>query len=295
LKTINELRAIYNMVQPDIIHTHHDYLDIPATIAAPKKSKVVWHYHNSTIFLKDDLKSKLKNFIHYSLVGRRARLISVSEFYRKLVVEKGGFPANKSTTIINGIDIDRLQSINKTVGNKPVFLAFGYKPEIKGVDILLEACERLELLGVKFELWLVFSEKLGENWVYNKYDGELPSWLVLKEPTEKIEDYYSHASIFISASRNETFSYSVAESIFCSIPVVSSDIPGLDWAKEVPSVFFFQTENVAELTTQIIEILNHDQDELVKKTLVSRELIKKKYSLDIWIDAICSYYDQLHQ
>lgn len=291
LKTVLELRKIFKKEKPVIIHTHHDYFDIPVTIAATRGSKVIWHYHNSTVLLSNNFLRKVKRKIQYKLIGKRARLISVSEHYRNLVINEG-FTRNSTKTILNGISLARLeknielQSIQK---RENIILAFGHPPMVKGTDILLAACEKLEKTGKDFELWLVFSESSDRNYINEKYKEELPSWLKLKPPVDDVAMYYNSSKIFVSASRSETFSYSVAEASYCGLPVISSDIPGLEWAHNLPSVKFFVSENIEELFDSIYSLLefsnslNHD----LTKT---QEIIEKNYSLQTWINQIINYY-----
>ncbi|MDQ0243678.1 glycosyltransferase involved in cell wall biosynthesis [Bacillus fengqiuensis] len=295
IKTVSLLKKIFDKEKPIIIHTHHDYYDIPVTIAAPMSSKVIWHYHNSTVFLSKKISRIIKRKVHYGFISKRAWLISVSDYYRNIVVKKG-FPSYKTKTILNGIDFDRLNKDNEIqeVRNKNtlILLAFGYKPEIKGTDILLSACEILEKKQLDFELWLIFSESEGNLYLNQKYKGFLPKWLKVKPPTNNIREYYYSASIFISASRYETFSYSVAEATYCGLPVISSDIPGLEWSHELPSVYFFESEDIEGLVNKIYLIVESDPKQIRTHVNNSNEIIRNRYSVDEWVKNVTAYYKQ---
>ncbi|MGM8287817.1 glycosyltransferase [Clostridium perfringens] len=47
------------------------------------------------------------------------------------------------------------------------------------------------------------------------------------------------SDIFVTASRKETFSYALAEAIYCELPCISSDIEGVKWAYDFNTVGFF--------------------------------------------------------
>lgn len=292
ISTVYQLKKIFRIENPDIIHTHHDYYDIPVTIAAPKKSKIIWHFHNSTTLLENGIKRKLKKKVHYGIIGKKAWLISVSEYYRNLVIEEG-FSKDKTITILNGIDFSRLDNKikqSKSDKSKKIILAFGHPPLVKGIDLLLNACESIITLNKSFELWLVFSEEVDLKFIRERYGNNCPEWLVIKPPVTNIKDYYLSSDIFISPSRYETFSYSVAEAVYCGLPVISSNIPGLEWAHNIQNVKFFESENVEQLIDVICDTLFEKLDINEKSTNQSIAYVTEKLSLEIWASEIIDFY-----
>lgn len=109
----------------------------------------------------------------------------------------------------------------------------------KGDDIIIEACKRLYADGYEFSLLLKVMKALGQ--ILEQYlDNKEYPFLVKGYPTKEIGELYKSANIFIQASRKETFSYAVCEASYMGMPVISSDIAGLEWAHMLPTVTFLK-------------------------------------------------------
>ena len=102
-KTYQVIRRIYEENSVDVLHTHFELYDIPATVTAPKNVKVFWHLHDP-IVPGNGLRSTLWK-LQYGHVGKRATLLSVADYYRNVAVSLG-FPKEQTELILNGIDLN---------------------------------------------------------------------------------------------------------------------------------------------------------------------------------------------
>ena len=283
-ETYQAFREIYRQFDVGIVHSHFELYDIPATITAKKKTVVFWHLHDP-IQIRANMRGLLWRF-QYGVVGRRAQLLAVSDYYRKLVVSLG-FPEKSSRVILNGIDLERIHfTTKKTILYD--FLTFGWDFYRKGDDLILRACERLAAEGFPFKLLLNGNDL---TWVDlgKFYPNGIPSWLVLGNPVKDVNQLFEASRFFIQASRRETFSYAVCEAAYAGLPVICSDIAGLEWAKELPLVSFFPSDSIEQLYALM---KNHLQMKSVLPDAVdsTRKVIEASFSTFAWADTIKAAY-----
>lgn len=285
-KTYLIFKKIYAENKIDIVHTHFELYDIPATLMAPESTKVFWHLHDPLTRHKG-LRGMLWKY-QYGIVGKRATLLSVAEQYRDYVVLLG-FPYNQTHLLLNSINLNRVNTVRSSGKHDFQFLTFGWDFYRKGDDIMLNVCKRLNHEGYQFRFLLNGNDK---TWgVLQDYlKGEKPEYLDVCNPVEDINELFGKADVFIQASRRETFSYAVCEAAYAGMPVISSDIAGLEWAHDLPSVFFFENENEEQLYQLMKAHLNHSIDldpDIITQT---RTLIEKEYSLTAWTKKVMSFY-----
>lgn len=284
-KTYQIMRRIYAENDVDIVHSHFELYDIPATVTAPKGTKIFWHLHDP-IDIGSGFRKILWKF-QYAAVGRRATLISVSDYYRDAVIQMG-FPATQAITVLNSINLNRIRDCCGETKKKYDFLTFGWDFYRKGDDLILNVCERLSREGYLFRLLLNGNER-----TWHKLDeflaGRQPPWLVCGEPISDVNMLFVTSKVFIQASRRETFSYAVCEAAYAGLPVISSNIAGLEWAHELPSVSFFESENEEQLYFLMKEYLDGKQC-LESEIKNSQRLVDMHYSLDAWTKKIVECY-----
>lgn len=285
-KTYQIMRSIYNENEVDIVHTHFELYDIPATVTAPKTAKIFWHLHDP-ITPGNGLRSILWK-LQYGCVGKRATLLSVADYYRNVAVDLG-FPKSQTALVLNGIDLQRITKKPTNVIPEYDFLTFGWDFERKGDDLIIRACDRLAEDGYQFKLLLNGNEstwtKLDEF-----LDGRNPAYLIKGNPVSNVSELFEKSKVFIQASRRETFSYAVCEAAYAGLPVISSDIAGLEWAHSLPSVRFFENEDVDGLYTQMKVFLGRKNISDCDIS-TSQECIKANLSIDSWAQNIIAYYD----
>lgn len=285
-KTYQITRDIYNENEVDIVHTHFELYDIPATVTAPKTAKIFWHLHDP-IMPGNGLRSILWK-LQYGCVGKRATLLSVADYYRNVAVGLG-FPKGQTELVLNGIDLNRITKKLSDVIPEYDFLTFGWDFERKGDDLIIRACDKLAKEGYRFRLLLNGNES-----TWTKLDefleGRTPAYLVKGNPIENVSELFENSKVFIQASRRETFSYAVCEAAYSGLPVISSDIAGLEWAHNLPTARFFENEDVEGLYNQMKAFLD-GENATDCDICASQEYIKANLSVDAWAQNIIAYYD----
>ncbi len=244
---------------------------------------------------------RLKDLLKYRVMGRNVRIIAVSEHLRRQTIDVG-FNAVAIQTVQNGIDLNRAITATcsppqvyekfKIPPDKHLLLLFGWEPITKGVDVAMDAVERLTSIGLPITLGIVGTETLRE-FVLRRNNEVLPSWLHIIPPIDNVANLYKAASLFISASRNEGFPYSICEAMANGLPVVLSEIPGVTWARETPGATFFPSGNSTALAAAIREVLGWTTEEHERRIVANKQLINTKFTVSRWVEQILRMYREI--
>ncbi|MBS1520075.1 MAG: glycosyltransferase family 4 protein [Bacteroidetes bacterium] len=207
----------------------------------------------------------------------------------------------KITHVTNAINFNRLNKFDnlkradyKIGADTKVFLLFGFDYYRKGVDVVLEAMDRLVQEGhyVCLLLSLSTNKEVIESKIINRF-SKIPDWLRILSPREDIASYYLLSNYFISASREEGFCNSLVEAAYCERPIISSDIPG-QGSLNIPHTYKFTSENIAELKDAMIALMSLTDEQ--KDWIVSeqKEYVIKNFDLDTWAEQITDVYRSLN-
>lgn len=290
-QVIKELREILKKENPDIIHSHFDGYDLPITKAINDEVIKIYHRHNEfdvsnlSIYKKLYAMATLKIKMNY-IKNKGYNIFPSSDILNKFI-KLGYVKKHNSRVIENGIAtkrLDRTYSVNKY--DKPAIFSLIGNWERKGGDVLFKAIEKINSKEIKVYLTSIIKS----NTVSEKM-GYLPKWFIPLEATDDIKEYYDKADIFVSSSRKETFSYALAEAIYCKLACISSDIEGVQWSKEIPTVKFFENENINELESKIYDCL--DEKYSNEECEISKGTIKEKYSEYTWSSNVIKMYSEL--
>jgi len=294
LRTFTALREIYKRYGVDIVHSHFDAYNFPVSYAATGKMKIILHFHNALpddyVSPKGTMLGRIKNILKKH-VYRRANVISVSEYYQKMIC-RGVFNEKRVHTVPNGIVLDRL-SVNENYEKKYDFLTFVSDFYGKGGDLIIDACIELERAGYEFTLLCCGGGRaMGWSEVdqYCERKGIKANWLKRIEVVDDVANLYESSRVFISASRRETFSFSICEAAYMGMEVLSSDIPGVQWAKELPLVRFFKDGarmKLFELMKNTLDQIDAPTESQIKGT---KRIIERSYEVSSWVDKVIAIY-----
>ena len=306
LETGRTLHRLCRDWDATLLHTHFSSYDVSAWIAqhllATRGSRlqVVWHAH-SDFPMSRTLSRRTRNLVKYRLMGRTTFTVAVSEHVREKMIGLGCSP-HRICTIHNGIDLERplsavrprtevldAASIPRHAG---LLLLFGWEPIVKGVDTALEAAAVVTQRSPAAVLGIVGTERL-HNFVGKRFTVSHPHWLRLLPPVERVADYYSAASLFLMASRNEGFPYAVCEAMAARLPVVLSDIPGVAWAHDTPGAVFFRPGDAQSLADALREVLKWTDAERRRRGDLNRTLVESRFSVTAWVERIRLLYQSI--
>ena len=298
-----ELEKIREEYMPTLVHTHFDGYDLAVNKVFFNGVKIVWHMHNHLSYVNHPLKAIYQMWCflqHYGWQSKNVNIISVSDEMKKFV-EKwrkrsiyGTLFGGKIQFIPNGIELSRVLNKRKPriSDDKFIFLAFGGRNSQKRIDVLLEAGKELIKLRNDFQVFITKGTDT-ESVVNNYFQGNLPSWVILKDQTEDIASLFNSVDCFISSSEHETFSYAICEASVFGLPVIQSDIAGTMWNAKNPSTRLFKVNDPLALCKQMNFIIDADKEELEKQIQVTIENNRRDYSLEQWAHNVISFYKQI--
>lgn len=285
-KTYQIFKQIYRENRIAIMHSHFELYDMPATIMAPKETKIFWHLHDALKrnYQNGSTSRKILTHIQYGLCGKRATLLSVSEEHA-FFVEKLGFPKKQIFYFPNGINIDRIKQTPLIKTNNQ-FLMFGWEIIRKGVDLVVNAAKKLSASNI--EIVIVGQE---ECQMYLEKHCSNYKTVFFHPPVENINDLYCKTKAFLHVSRAEGLSYALLEVIYAGIPVICSDIPENQFAKAFRNVKFVNNEDDDSIAQQIEAISFQPYIISEEDMEFNRALIEKEYSIDAWAQKLINLYD----
>lgn len=284
-KTYKLFRRIYRENDISIVHSHFELYDIPATVTAPKRTKIYWHLHDpiKEYYKNDSVLKRLLTRFQYGVASKRAELLSVSKEHGTFAKELG-FDEKRIRYFPNGINTSRINTkmIDKTF-NKDYMLLFGWEVYRKGVDVLVEATN---YSGKYVPIKVVGQEACEE---YIREHSTSP-YVQYSAPVLDISELYKNAVSFLHISRAEGLSYALLEAIYAGLPVICSNIPENAFASEFKEIIWIESGNSEELRSAL-ESFNGAKGMIGTDDVeYNRSLILEKYSLNKWVSNMLELY-----
>jgi glycosyltransferase involved in cell wall biosynthesis len=294
-KNINKLIHIIRREKINIIHTHFiavNYSLFLIKLFFMPGIHLIGHFHsqyNPPANAYRKIKVMITRITCNLMVGVSK---SVEEGLHRV-----GIPYGKLRHVSNAIEFNRLKeydnyTIKDTPGQK-VVLMIGWPYYIKGVDIALEAIRKMngEKPDMILAVILAGEMEAAEQAVINQV-GAIPKWLRFLPPRDDIASYLNSADIFLSASREEGFSYTLVEAAYCKPLLVSSDIPA-PLAMGIPALRFFRTEDSNDLYNVLNSLRNSWPEDHLAIKEKQRQYVQDAFSLERWAAEIIVLYKQM--
>jgi glycosyltransferase involved in cell wall biosynthesis len=214
---------------------------------------------------------------------RRAfKVVTVSEFSRRNIVEWSNVPEDKVINVGNGAGAEYCpDGKSYTPGYPYIFWVGNYKPH-KNLPRLLEA---FLISGVKNDVKLVLAGEMDKSTVALVKEKNLENDVVfaglLEE--EKMPSYYRGAKALVFPSLYEGFGLPVLEAMACGTPVVTSNCTALP---EVAgkACLLVNPQKADEIATAIHRVV--DDLDLAKRMIAAGIEQAKKFTWDKTADTV---------
>lgn len=166
-------------------------------------------YIISSIFFPQEYDNKVHEMRRF--VTESIKTVALSEAEKKEMVEMLGVDPEKIVVIPNGVDKEVFKK--STRKRKKYVLSVGRLQEMKGPQLILEACKKLNLE-------LVYA---GESY-NNDFSNNLKSQMTHYENLSPLEmsKLYQECGVFVCSSLSERQSLAVLEASACGAPIVDS-------------------------------------------------------------------------
>lgn len=167
-------------------------------------------------------------------------------------------------------------------------LLLGWDMKRKGVDIAVKAVSKLYESGNNVVLGLIGGGVEQYHQFIRQYgvDPNNP-YIAVLQGREDIYSLYRATDVFLSASRDEGFSYAILEAISQETPVAMSDIPETAWASNYEKCAIYPTEDENACANAIMRAIAFGRGPS------NAEKIVEQFSIERWCDSIIDKYDRL--
>jgi glycosyltransferase involved in cell wall biosynthesis len=302
-----EVAAIVQEEGGALIHSHFcpaDWITWLARIrlafrAGDQLPPLIWHYQSPPV--SAGLTRCFLGPLKYRLLSRSIDHVAVSEGTLEMMLAKG-IPRHLCHHLPNSINFERstcpvipraqMRADLGIAPNQKCFLQFGHDPERKGVDSGLKAFGKIFPKHPDAVLVIVGEDKL-RAYVRALLGDSKPAWLRLAAPRETAADFYSAADFFLSPSRSEGLPYAVLEALANRLPVVATDIPGLEWARGLNAVRMCSVRNVGSLADRVNELLFEEVEAREEATARACDYVRAHHSSIGWARRMLGIYSPL--
>ncbi|HEA31232.1 MAG TPA: DUF3492 domain-containing protein [Leeuwenhoekiella sp.] len=302
--------AIVNVPKVDIAHlTLSGFAVIPALIAHYKYgTKIMLTEHG--VFIRERLLAInnseypffLKNLlIRFSEAMARLvyykseKIISVNKFNKKWEIRYGADP-KKIQVIYNGIDTDLFSPMPKPehLANIPTVVAAARIFELKDIITMIRSCAvvKKEIPSVQYLIY-------GDDHAVPAYTEEclaliqelgLEDNFKLMGPRQDPHHIFPEGDISILTSISEGFPYTVLESMSCGVPVVATDVGGVNEALGEGCGYACKPKDADEIGARVIELLiNDDLREFMSQN--ARRRVLENFTINKFI----SQYEEVYE
>lgn len=212
-------------------------------------------------------------------LGAADAVVAVSRQLAAAVRELG-VPGERVHTVYNGVDTSIFSPGRRDRSSRtPKILFVGNLVDVKGIDVLVDACGRLRSRGLEFQCDLIGQGPLHHRLTRQISALSLVDHVRLHPPRahRELAEAYRGADILVLPSRSEGVPNVVLEAIACGTPIVATrvggipevlddrflvdpdDAPGLADAVEirlrVPETSTYRAQSWAESATALADIL----------------------------------------
>lgn len=207
-----------------------------------------------------------------SVVKRADRVLAVSQFTAREIVERLGVPEERVVVVPNGVDgrfrprapgerAAARSAVSRFVGDadRPYLLAVGTVQPRKNYDNLLRAFARLRAAGLPHRLVIAGAKGWQSDSVYQVLQARHLTDDVHIAPVSDalLPALYAAADAVVAPAWYEGFGLSVLEGLASGVPVVASDIPP---HREIgdTAVHYAPPDDVEALATAITDALDEN-------------------------------------
>lgn len=230
--------------------------------------------------------------LYMSFILRTMKNFHVFSASQREVLKSKSKKANILTTPLALKDFGRLKSVVK---DKITFLFFGHIREYKGIDILIEAANRLNTshLG-KFKVIIAGA---CDNWErYEKLidDPNLFELYIQSIPNEEVADLFSKAHYAIFPYRDIAQSGALTVALNYNLPVIVSDLEAFkETVEDRESGYFFEAGNIVALVETMKYVI--DKHETNYNFLQARQkaLVEAKFGITRLTEKYMDFFNKV--
>jgi len=273
----------------DIVFLHSAAYIFPAklgSIFGKRKKRIVVRETQS-----NQLKTKMEWFWLAAAMLGATNIVFLSEEYRNEISKKlrWFYRSKKISVIPNGIDLDLYKPVKKTLTGKKTFGMQSRLVPVKDHVTFLEAFS----IVYKNSPDKNCSLKIAGDGEYRRALADKAAALKLGDTVEftgmiaerDLPDFLSSLDIYVHASLGETMSTAIMQAMACGLPVIASDVMGINNMIEDGRTGILVPPKDAAALAKAMELLIGDEERRTAMSLSARQYAEKKFSNKRMLDA----------
>ena len=294
-----KLSLVFKKINPDIIHSYHYAADYTEPIAA-RLAGIKWLYTKKNMSWHGPSYRgwRLRSLLANGIITQNTTMME--EFFKDW---------KKVKLIPIGVDFNEYKrnvvtynflSKWKIKTDSRIIMTIANLVEVKGVEILIKAFERIHLQYPKWKLMIVGDNDndYGKELINNvKKNKKLDPKVIFTGKQKNIPELLNLAEIYVQPTlfkgRMEGAPIAVLEAMANGKIIIGSAIPGIiDQLKEYPE-HLFKAGDIINLSKKLIQYLSNDKSlnkELGEKFI---NYVKKNYDLSIEKHNLEKYYKEI--
>lgn len=293
LAALKELRGLLQELKPDLVTTHSNKAGFLGRLAARSLNIPVVHTSHGFLFNGKKLSpaGRFYRFMEKTAARVGSKVIAVSESEYETARKLKVVPAEKMTVVHNGLPDLGEQFRSDPLREPPRLVMVARFAPPKDHHTLLEA-----LGGLKERDWSL--DLVGEGPGLDRVKKQVQN-LGLEERINfygsrgDVPQILSGAQVFVLSSRREGFPLSVLEAMRAGLPVVASDVGGINEAvKDQESGLLFPAGKPGRLRECLVELID---DPARRKVLgdAGRERFERHFTLERMVEKTIAVYESL--
>lgn len=276
----------------DLIHLHDAFVSYGAVLIGKYlKIPVVATMHS----MNSDEEWLIDNVRRY-LVNNVEKVMCVSRYIQNEIMERFQFhKSDKILTMYNSVKIAE-EERNSAKIEKGRIVFCGRLEAVKGVDLLLEAVEKLPLrYRENLQVFIIGSGSCQEKLSAICSEKKLDKYVTFTGQIDQKEvfAYFDTARCVVLPSRKEPFATSALEAMARGCCVLASATGGFtELISDHENGLLFESENAADLEKKLEEVFDHEVTvwEMGKR---AREKVVREYSWDATARKIAAVYEEV--
>lgn len=192
--------------------------------------------------------------------------IAVSKLAKEMAEEFLDVPIRVAYPYIEDEMYEKLGKINPNIESYKI-LSVGYAAPKKGMDILVEAFKMVKKEIKDVELYIIGKNHPKE---WNKIEG-----VHVEGYVDDLVPYFEDASLFVQASRADTFPVTTLEALRAGLPVIVTEMTGTKEVVEKLGKEFVRKVDAEDIAKGILHYFDLSDSMKVKLSLMAKELSEK--------------------
>ena len=205
-------------------------------------------------------------------------VVVTTERMKQYVVTQYGLSSGKVWVIPNYVLTEQFRPLPDSRRNKRRICFVGRLSHEKNLLGLLEAIK-----GLDVELLMIGDGPLREELEDRARRNGLAVRFLGNRPHHELPQYLNSAALFVLPSPHEGHPKTLLEAMSCGLPVVGTDVPGIQDVIVHRQTGFLCGTSPSEIRKAILEVLN-DEELAARMRRQAREFIVEHFSLDRVVD-----------